>query len=258
MSSFDKYLAPITVPTGGWDFVWAEGGSHTATVSAGDYDTVLHLASELEDRIQAIDASSFVSVSSTGTVTIWINGMTSVTWGSTNDDLEAALGFAGDETVSAGIVTSTNQHNDGWYPGVLSYGSNHGAGRAIDEGWVPMDVAGKQYAGSGEGRYLGPDRYPYERRVRYSMIKRAERNARKTGPLAFLDRWRTAKLYWYPDRDNGTEGSHGTQGEPGADSYHTDADCDYYLVRVHSAEVKQSSKHPDGFDVSLVLRCEPT
>ena len=70
-SSWGKFLGPITVPTGGWDWC-LEDGSTTVTIPAGTYASILELCDELQTQIDGaagiIDVT--VAVSSVGKVTI--------------------------------------------------------------------------------------------------------------------------------------------------------------------------------------------
>ena len=260
MSDWGKFLAQVSVLTGETDFVFVDGaGSHTAQVLPGDYDSVLSLANILESKIQAeAGGTPSVEISSTGYCTITISGLISVTWGSCSSRLMGDLGYALTESVSGGAVAATNAHKYGWYPGVVSYGTARGEGVAEDTGWYPVDSVGRQVAGSGAARLIGPSRMAYTRRLGFGTLHRDEvLKERDRGVICFADRWATKEFRWYPDRDDGTVSSYGTQGDPA--DYDTDSTCDFWVATLTEQPRVDpgAATHPDYFHVSLVLNGEP-
>lgn len=268
-STYGKFLAPVTVPTGGWDFVWAAfGGPYTATIPAGDYATMLHVADALETAMKAEVALSNVAIGSTGITSISSNTMSSVTFASCDDDLLLWFGFDETETVvgAGGVsatITTTLPHRDGWYPGVISYGApsypvTRGEGIDSDLGWYTTDKAGEQVAGSGSMRQIVPARRIYRREINFPLISRSEALDRFKGPAAWRDRWVGSDVWWYPDRTDGLVGSYGTQIDPGPPDYEGDTDNDYYKVKIVGApKFTQNSKSTEYMSVRLTLHGEP-
>jgi hypothetical protein len=267
-SPWGKFLAPIVVPTGGWNFVYVDStGTQTATVAAGTYANILTLCDELHDKIEVESGADtcVIAVTSVGIVSILITeDFDSITWASTNDDLEAALGLDGTETVSSNTITANNRHTYGWYPGVISFANGntdttHGGGITRDSGWKPDDVTKAIISGSGKARIIGPARFPMTRTLSFGPLHRDEVfEDRSRGVVCLMDKWRTDELYWYPDRTVGTVGSSDDQGDPGDPDYDVDADCDYWLVTQNRASrITPAGGNPDWFNVQLVLNGEP-
>lgn len=261
MSSWGKWLAPITVPTGGWAFEWGDtsDASITVTVPAGTYATILELAEALETEMDS-ESTSDILVSSTGYVSIACMTMTSI-GNSCSADLLSTLGYAGTETVAnpgaAGAnVTATSAHRYGWYPGTMTFGVARGDGVVSDTSWRPVDEVGRIVSGSGQMRAIAPARRRYEREVRYGAIRRTEYEDRYCGVALLEDYAATLEMRWYPDRDDGTVDDAGTQGDP-ADS-RLDSSCDYWLVTLTSPPaIEWSSQHPDYASVALAVNGEP-
>ena len=262
MSAWGKFLAPVTVPAGGWVFGWNEaapGGAETVTVAAGSYATILHLVKDLSDELTAFDATYGATVSSVGVVTITLESGATTDWASTDDDLEVALGFAGSESVSGTTLTASKKHRYGWYPGTISFGVTNGAGVTGDSGWIVEDQTIRSFAGSGSARLVAPARRLYTRSLRYGPIKRLEAlESRERGPAAFMDKWATDDIWWYFDRDDGVVGTYGTQVDPGATSYDVDSDGNYSIVTMsRQPDFTETGSNPDWFDVRLRLNAEP-
>lgn len=261
MSAFGKLLAPIVVPVGGWDFVFVDGGGPTTvTVPAATYGSALILGRALRSAIRAEGghAADTVEFSETGYCTMDLNGVVSITWASCDADLLTALGFAGSEAVLNDIVTGSLQHDMGWYPGVISLGTDRGVGLISDTEWQPENVAEGVVAGSGRTARVGPARPPYRRTLVFGKVSRAEMKHQSQGPICLKARWLYSDLYWYPDRADGTVADYGTQGDPGHPSYDTDEDCDYYLVTVvGDPQLTQDTEHPDLWTVQVTLNAEP-
>lgn len=259
-SAWPKFLAQITVPQSGldWDFVFSDGSPRSVTVSSGTYTTILHLAKELQDRLQALGgghASDTVTVSSAGYITLSISGLVSVTWASTNDDLEALLGLAGTETPVAGVLTALNPHTHGWYPGVISLGTSMGIGISSDSEWTAGDDAIRTIAGNGVQSIIMPSRLKYDRMLVFSGVRREEVRDRKSGVAEISDH-PTVPWAWYLDRTVGTTGSYGTQGDPGDGD--VDGDIDWWSVTFNRLpRTAESPASPDYFDVSLMVNGEP-
>jgi hypothetical protein len=265
-SPWGKFLLPITVPAAGWNFVYNDGGAQTATIAAGDYDTVLNLLEELHDKIEAESGggTTTIAVTEVGIVSITIQGFVSVTWGSVNDDLVTLLGADESETVSGTTITMNGRHTHGWYPGVISFSTSntdtsHGAGVVSDSGW---EVAGdmiRTYAGTGAARLVSPARRLYTRLLRFGPIKREEVFETRNHMVAdFDDQWDNLIVYWYPDRSDGQVETPGTQMDPGYDNWEIDSDHEYYKVSLgRPVRKQQTTGNPDWFDVILDLRPEP-
>lgn len=259
--AFPKFLAPITVPTGGWVFAFDYGGAKTATIPAGTYTSILDLLDELATRLTAATPGSTwtVLVSSTGIVSIALDDGWTVTWASTTDALEAVLGFAGGEAVGGGdTLTATLRHQHGWYPGVISFGASDGAGTIEDSGWQADGGTERQHAGSARACLIGPARRRYLRTVKYGPLSAEECfDSQLRGPVSLLDRWSTLALLWYQDRTLGTVATPGSQTDPGA--YEVDGDKAYWKVRLAKpASRQQSGGNPNWYTVELTLSAEPT
>lgn len=257
-SAWGKFLAQVTVPTGGWTLDWtAAAGVTIATVPAGTYATVLHLCEALEDALVALGGAHVtdtVTVSASGIVTITIDGITGVVWATTDDDLETALGLAGTEAPVGDVLTGTLIHAHAWYPGILSYGATRGEGITADDNPQPADDMIRQYSGSGVAQLVAPARRHYLRPLRFGLIRKAEAWHKQKGPVCLMDRWATLPLYWYPDRDIGEVGSYGTQIDPGAPYYEGDDDGDYHVVTVaEKPRIERNPSHPDWYSVEVVM-----
>jgi hypothetical protein len=260
MSAWGKFLAPITVPTGGWDFKIT--GEDVAVIPAATYATVLHLCAALDTVLEGIDDST-VTVSSVGIVTIMNDSMTGVDWGDCSDALLLVLGFDETESVLNSVVTANNPHTYGWYPGIISYGSTRGEGVADDSTWEPQDASVSSKAGDGTQTIIGPERLEYRRTLRFATIHKDEYNHPSRGAKRLMDLWRYSELFWYPDREDGVVGTYGTQGDPGPTTYHDDDTLDtagsyYWLVTQNrTPRLQRNATHPDWFSIDLILNAEP-
>lgn len=261
-SAYGKFLAQVTVPTGGWDLAFSTSTAESATVTAGTYGSVLSVGKELQDQLRALGGdhtSDTVVISTTqgstlGKTTLTIAGVLSMTWASCDDGLTTLFGFDETESLSSSTVTSTNAHTHGWYPGHVSY--NTGEGIQYDSGWVADEVGVESIAGNGEMQSVGPDRLPYTRTLRFGALHRDEVvDERDRGCACFFDRWRRVPIRWYMDREDGSVGSYGTQGDPGA--YHNDDDCDFYIIKVKGQPRRTVLTHPDWFSFELTMHGQP-
>jgi hypothetical protein len=263
MSDFCKFLFPMTIATGGWDFATSRG---TVTVPAGTYSTGLELWGELEDQLDTDLASVewTLSVSTEGIATV--SGDDGWTWSATDTDasLKDYFGFTGSETVASQglneVLTSTKQHKFGWYPGVITYGTGEGDGIEDDTKWQADDVDNIGYAGTGAQRRVGPARNPYRRRLRFGLIHYDEAFGDKgRGPSDFKDAWQKLKFRFYPDRDDGTVATPGDRGDPGPGTYDVDGDEEYWrcsLVK-DGIVLTKNDRNPDYWSVQIELNCEP-
>ena len=250
MSVWGKWLCQITVPTGGWAFAYDDGDGQISTIPAGDYASILELCAELEDQMNDDSSDFTVAVSATGLVTVTRGSGWTITWGSTADDLSDLLGFEEDESVSSDVLTATNRHKYGWYPGTISHGVTRGDGVAADSAWRAADEVGRVMAGSGAVAAIKPPRRRYERSVRYGAIRRSEWNDKDRGPALLEEAAATAPVCWYPDRDKGTVASTGTQGDPADDR--ADSSCDYWLCDVaDDPDIQWNNQHPDIGSVAV-------
>ena len=258
-SAWSKFLRPVTVPTGGWAFVYNDGGAQTATVAAGTYDTVLHLCSELHDKIEVESGpnTAVISVSQLAIVSITITSLASVTWGSCAADLLTVLGFAGSESVAASAVTATSQHTHGWYPGLISL-PGKGVGLEDDSDSIPEGDIARSTSGSGKRRSVGPARRIYTRTLRFAAIKRTEFRDKLRGPITMQDRGAHAVWYWYFDRTDGDVASYGTQVDPGYNNYEADSDGNYLKITMNGdLLVTRATSTPRWQTVQLTFNVEP-
>lgn len=214
-----KLLATITVPTGGWDFAGDDGAAFTATLPAGDYDSILELGDALETAINAaaVNETFTVAVSSGGIVTITATGAWTVTWASTDDDLSALLGYAESESVDGSyILTATDRHLYAWYSPI-------GADYDLDDAWLPSRE--QETEAGGLIQYASSQEHTY-RELRLALLGPeclSEGGTASDGHGASVD-WtsRTLKDFWsyiatrpfrfYGDRADGTVASPGTEG----------------------------------------------
>jgi hypothetical protein len=252
--SFSKFLADVTVPTGGWDFAWTDtGGAHVATVGAGSYSFIGFMAM-LDEKIEALaDDNLTLHLSSEGAVTLDDDSAWTVTWATTDDALSTLLGFDESESVDGShVLTASSDHRSGWYPGLVTYGSGDGEGFLSDTRWQPVDMIGRSLAGSGEQSSVKPGRIPYERTIVIDMIGTTEGDDPYRGPKAFLDQYATKIWSWYEDRDTGTAAAEGTQGDPDVDTT-----ADYWRVDCKSCDIAISQKHFSYYTVTLTFNGRP-
>jgi hypothetical protein len=118
MSTLPKLLASVTIDTSNQTFAFGLGGAQTVDITAATYDTILEVLANLEDALQAVDATFSVTCSSGGIVVISCDNSWTITWASTDDDLESLLGFEGTESVAGSgpyTLTASNRHLRGFY-----------------------------------------------------------------------------------------------------------------------------------------------
>lgn len=265
-SPFGKFLAPVVVPTGGWDLVVVDaGGSSTVTVPAGAYATVYGLGLELQDQIRDLGgghANAIVLISAMGQCTIDDAATTAYTWASSDDDLCEALGFDGTESVSSSSVSATNTVTHAWYPGVLTRGSSDGAGVISDTGWIAENPSRSSVSGSGKTREIGPTRPPYMRDLRIGLVGSDEHRDRVRGPKILLDRFRYSRIVWVPDRDDYSllmSIQNATQGDPGSPYFEDDDDgknC-WIVTLSRDPDIRRDQMRPDYAQIGLRLNAEP-
>ena len=223
MSVYPKFLWPIIIPTGGWDFD-ADSLVAPATIPPGIYTSILHVLDELETQCEA-DASGDDwewEVDSLGTVTGWNDGGAwTVTWGSTTDGLSSVMGFDESEAVDGSdILTSSSQHLNGYYPGLISYGyaSNRGVGTTNTKYWAPEWSQVRTVAGNHATRVVGPATARSTMALSFGLIRDIEASDASRGLRAFVDGCAAFTFYLYPDRSYGTVDAPGTQDAKTFDS----------------------------------------
>lgn len=264
MSAWGKFLAPVTASS--WTFAWNDGSPQSVNITDGTYDTVYHLANNLNTKIKDVDASNYVYFAElySNRCRIYLNNAASITWASCTDALTSALGFDETETIQSpgSYIWASSQPEYAWFPGVISRGAALGEGLQDDSGWQPTDLISRKEAGSGVVRKIGPARQRYERRLRFGSVKRTELFNKTKGVVCLSDRWVYDTLRWYPDRDDisivtGTL-SEGTQMDPGYNNYETDDDHEYWIVSLANNPVfNRTPSHPDWFSVDLVFTADP-
>lgn len=266
MSSWGKFLAPVTVSTGGWAFVLScSDVTLTATIPAGSYNTYLHMMSSLDGLMDA----QLVDHGGTCTVTVTSTGITKVTiapvqvplgvvvWASCNAALLSTMGFEQTETVSGNAVTTNEIHGNAWYPGLLSLPTTGGVGLEDDTGNEPEDNSVRTIAGSGKSRGVGSARNVYTRTMRFGAIKTTEYEAKNRGPRCFMDRWKDKVVWWYPDRSKGLVSSYSTQVDPGYPSFDSDDDGGYLKLFIRQVQFTRTTSTPRWRNVTITANVEP-
>lgn len=253
MSAYSKFLVrDIVVPTGGYDFAT---NLVTVTLPADTYDDILHLGYELENQLDT-DYPGLewdVDFDQTGKCYISADGAWTITWGSTTTALSYMLGYDETESVSSNILTSTNGHQYGWYPGVITHGYNVNRGAGLVSGplWVPVDQAVRAWSGSRLQRTVELSTKLARRVARFDIINRDEVGDVNNGLAAIWWSHTAKSLAWYLDRSVGSCGSYGTQGTPGEDN---DDDCDYWVVDlVEQPDASPEPSNPSLYMVEMVL-----
>ena len=258
MSVWGKFLPSVTVPTGGYTWAASDaGGRFSTTLAAGAHNTMLHMAGALSTGLNADGGSAFlVTINGVGGLTVSSSSAWTTVWGNTTAAFYADLGFDGDEEVASNLLTATDPHDYGYYPGTITYGATQGSGLSDDSGWVPEETEETAKSGSGQARTIRPDRDIHRRVLQIDTIKRVEREHPKRG-VAMLERYaRDKKVYWYPDRADGTTGVYGTQGDPEDDP--RDSSADYWLCTFNDRpNVQRGQSHPDHFIASFDFNGEP-
>lgn len=135
-------------------FGFTQGGAQTADVAADTYDTILELLAELEDALQVVDATFTVTCSSLGVISIACTNAWVASWGTTDDDLEQMMGFAGSESVIGSgpyTLTAAKRHLFGWYSPVGC--EWQGSKRTMSRRYQPTDDGDATvYGGTGVRR----------------------------------------------------------------------------------------------------------
>jgi len=239
MTAWPKYLAQVTIP-------------------AGTYASILHVGAALQLVLRALGgghATDTVTISQVGKTTLSISGLATVTWGSTNDALEALFGFTTDETVADSKIVSENMHSHGWYPGVTTLGTASGIGISSDSLWEPGDDYVRTVTGAGNQVIVGPSRPRYTRTITHRTVHKTEVRDRVSGVGEVADHIAKPWLF-YIDRADGAVGSYGTQGDPGDGD--DDTDCDYWKVTFTKQPNRdEASSSPDYYDITLTMNGEP-
>jgi len=255
MSIYSKYLWSVTVDTSNNNFGFDPGGGDdTVNITMADYGTILEVCGELEDQLIAYNAEDWVvGVSSVGIVTITNNDSDwDSHWGSTDDGLEALLGFDGTEEVqtvgSSYVLTATNQHQHGYYPGCLSWGysTSGGAGNTNPRLWKPNWPMVRNVAGNNAQRTVGPATARETMMLSYGKIHNDEYDDTDIGLRGFWDACIASTFRFYPDREDGTVATPGTQN------------TDYYLCSFVRDPVTREASHPNYMTFQLELNKEPT
>lgn len=245
-SPYSKFLWGMTVDSDCDSFATSLG---TATITSGSYTTILELLAKLEDKLQDIDATFAVSVSSLGIVSIECDTPWTWTTGSTDDDLSTLLGLdESSDAVSAKVLTASGQHTHGWYPGLLSRTRTvgHGAGAVADKRWKPNHEGSRLFAGSGKSSAAYPASPLYWRDLTIGPVEKTEIDDADIGVKAFFVDCIAATFRWYPDRTLGVVNTPGTQ------------DTDYYLCSFAAdPDWRPKGRHPDWFSVEITLNKEP-
>ena len=250
-SSYPKFLSGITINDDNNTLVGSDtGGAFTATIPSADYDTILELLDELDDQMSNEGNGTYTAaVSSIGIITISCDEEWDITWANTDDDLSTLLGFDETEEVDGSdVLTATLQHQKGWYPGLLSfaYATNKGSGITADKRWELEWEGNRLFAGTGAISALYPNSPLYQRDITVSPLHKDEIDNTTIGVTAFINNCIAITFRWYPDRTDGVVATPGTQN------------TDYWLVSfVDNPDWRNSNRHPDWFDMSLLLNREP-
>lgn len=151
-----KLLQEIVIDSTNDVFGFTLGGAQTATIAAGRYDTILEVLAELEDRLQDVDPTFTVAVSSLGIVSIACVNAWTVNWTTTDTALRLMLGYSATDAVTGSgpyTLTATNRHLYGWYApvGVEYPGIRRRVARRYQE---TDDGSATAYASSATHRYV--------------------------------------------------------------------------------------------------------
>lgn len=216
MSIYSKFLWPIIVPAGGWDFGFDDAeDSRVATIAEGTYATILEVGAALRDAMEGVSSVGFeVNVSPVGTLSIsgddyWVRD-----WLATDDALSAVLGFVEPEDAIDYVLTATNQHLAGYYPGLLTFGRStaNGVGITTASEWVPDWPMVRQLAGNNQMALVGPSTPSYSRTLDFGLIGRTEYQDQAIGLLGFWNNCIAQEFRFYEDRALGTVAAPGAQG----------------------------------------------
>ena len=214
-----KCLAQITIDSTNDVLGYGLGGAQTADIADGTYDSILEVLAELEDKLQAVDATFAVTVSANGFVVITCNTAFTASWAATDDALETLLGFAGTESVAGSgpyTLTATLRHRAAFYPPVGGNWPSDKRKKSVREQETD-DGDMIQYASSSVHRY---------REILFSLLTYAQCENGGTDSdgaggsiswtgVTLLDFWEYVagkKFRFYEDRSNGTVASPGTEG----------------------------------------------
>ena len=255
MSDLPKLLAPIET-TDDLDFSWNEGGTPvTVALTAGTWDSILELVSDLSDACEYETGGTVAfTVSSNGFVTYTVTGVTPTTnWGSCDADLLAILGYAGTESFSSNDLVATDRHLYGWYSPV---GVDYPGFRRTKTRRVQRNDAGGVFV-------MGSSAVHKDLDLRFEPLLEAQiepgaattESDGKGGSVDWTSRtlfdfWEyAATLRWRFYED----GSLGTVADPGTEG------TDYHTCVFASDEVQAEQIDPDGytwFAVSLPVHID--
>ena len=256
MSVYNKYLWPIVVPTGGWDF--DTNITAVVTIPAGTYDTILELCATLEALLDALapPVNWEITVNEIGTVQISCdNGAgVPVIWtfnrAATNDDLEDCFGSDGTEGGPGSFIVFNLQHLHGYYPGTVSWGrsTSRGCGTVGTRLWLPQWPMVRTVSGTRASRVVGPVTPTDRMDLVYGLITDTEVLDTTVGLRAFTDETVAQNLVrFYQDRALGTVDVPGVEG------------VDYDVVAIApGGEVRVRQTASPGFcTFTLSLNREP-
>jgi len=259
MSTYPKFLWPITIDSSNQTFGWDETGvgAKGEDIPAADYDTILEVLAALTTVMDAEGGVAFtMAVSSVGQVTI--TGDAAWTWveGTTDDTLEVLLGLDSADAVAADVLTPTDYHTHGWYPGVTSFGASSGAAHTSESDWTPAWPRAQSISGSGKMRRIAPSRPPWARAIGWDLLTDDEVLDPDRGVHALAIGAFATALRFYPDRDTGTVATPGTQGDPQDDP--RDSETDFWKVYIDpDVEWQLHGQSGSYRSVSLGLHGEP-
>lgn len=255
MSHFSKFLWPITITTSNQTFGYNDGGAATVDIDTGTYDTILEVLANLDTKL---GAGWTVEISEIGRVSI--AGPVGWTWSHTTTDnaLEYILGLFTTDQVSNDVLTARFIHDDGYYPGIVSWGESELKGTAVrsNQRWVPNYAVIRNTAGDNTQVVVGPDSPSETMPLQFGAITVLE--ASQSDPVGadiaetntlryFANQCIASRFRYYPDRALGTVAAPGTQN------------TDYYLCTLAEGEpVIRDTSLPGQVTFSLVLNKEPT
>lgn len=217
-----KMLAPVVIDSSNQTFGFDLGGAQTVDITAGTYDSILEVCAELETQLQTVSATFAVLVSSAGIVTINCDAAWTESWGTTDDALEALLGYDSSADYVAGstpyALEASDRHDAAFYPPHnASWPADRRKRYAREQ---DTDDGGMvQYVSSSEHRW---------RRLMFSLLTYAQIEAGGSdgdgagGSVDWTDR--TLYDFWtycadgghmfrfYEDRADGTVAAPGTEG----------------------------------------------
>lgn len=216
-SIFPKFLWAIEIDITNQTFGYDAGSS--VDIDVDNYTTILELLDNLETKL---GAGYTCSVSEIGIVSITKTSAWTADWGGTDNALETILGFDGTETVDGSyVLTATNQHTAGYYPGVISWGrlTTKGTGFATPLMWQPVWRTVGVRAGNNKMHTIGSQTPSYEASPMLGMISEDELTD-DFGLFNFSNSCILSQFRLYPDRSDGTVATPGTE------------DTDYYTCKL--------------------------